>query len=224
MATEAQGYLSEIDRILVHVELRVAPVGATLSVDGRPLEKANATTLVGGTRSPGPAEAAPAGKLTVVLDPGAHVFTFSRVGFADAILNKTFAPAQTDTLNVELSMLPATLHISSDRPGSIVTVNGSDVGPVPVDVRRPPGSYRVIVKHDGFMPYDTRVAVQPGQEANLQAALVKETPSLLSRWWFWTAAGVVVAGATTATYLATRPAPERAQVSGGSLGWTLPVK
>src|SRR5262249_6918763 len=157
------------------VSISVAPAGASLSVDGRPLERStradDASVFVAGIRAPRPGAPVPSGGFPVALDPGAHVFTFSRKGVSHRIVNRTFSAGSTSNLKIELDKLPATLHIASDRDGAIVTVNGSDVGPVPVDVLRPAGSYRVRVKKDGFLPYDAQVAVKPGEELTLRTKL-----------------------------------------------------
>ena len=55
------------------------------------------------------------------------------------------------------------------------------------------------------------------------ATLKLHKPSIVTRWWFWTAAAAVVAGATITTYALTRPAPERPPLDGGGLGWAVRV-
>jgi len=104
-------------------------------------------------------------------------------------------------------------------------VNGTDVGPAPVDVLRPAGSYKLVVKKEGRIPYEARVSVQAGEEVKVHATLLEDKPALTERWWFWTAASVVVAGAALGTYVATRsePEPTRTAVSGGSFGWKVKV-
>jgi hypothetical protein len=223
LVTEAKGALLQIDGILVKVTLAVTPPEAKVVVDGRPLEKGDGDKLLAGLRAPGPGEALPKSPSVVILDHGAHVFTFQREGFADAVVNKTFSPGKSESLNVELEKLPATLRITSNRPAALVAVNGVDVGPVPVDVLRPAGTYKVLVRDEGYVPYEGALSVKPGQSSSLKADLAPEKPSIFSRWWFWTAAGVVVAGAATTTYLVTRPEPKRAPVNGGTLGWTVSV-
>jgi hypothetical protein len=223
LATEAKGALDQIDAILVNVSLKVEPAEAKVMVDGRPLDKGPGATLVAGLRAPGPGEALANAGAVVVMDPGAHVFTFQREGFADVLVNKTFSSGKADTMDVKLERLPATLRISSNRTGALVSVNGLDVGPVPVDVLRPAGTYKVLVRDDGYVPYEGALTVKPGQSSSLNADLKPEKPSIFTRWWFWTAAGVVVAGAATGTYLLTRPDPKRTPVSGGTLGWAVSV-
>jgi hypothetical protein len=80
----------------------------------------------------------------------------------------------------------------------------------------------VKVQKPGFKPFETQVNVEAGQEVDLQAPLVKNEQSVLGRWWFWTAAGVLVAGAVVTTYALSRGETTREQpVNGGGLGWAV---
>lgn len=223
LVSEAQAILGELDRMLVRFELTVAPAEAALAIDGRPLFPAG-TELVAGIRSPGPGEPPPSGTFKVVLDPGLHILMFSRRGFRDTTVSRSFSAGESGSLTFELSRLPATIKVSASESDALVAVNGVDVGPAPVDVLRPAGLYRVMVRRDGFVPYESQVTVEAGQEAAMRATLRRETPSVFSRWWFWTAAGCVVASAAATTYFLTRPNPERPEVSGGTLGWKAEVK
>jgi hypothetical protein len=227
---EDKTFLAELDGLLSSASVTLSPPNAAVAVDGRPLAAradgdAQNTVLVAGVRAPGPGEAAPAASFRVVLNPGAHVFTFSRAGFADAVVNRTVAPGQTVDLHLELDRLPATLHVSASETGSIVTVNGVDVGVAPVDVSRPAGAYRVVVVKPGFKKYEQQIDAAPGQELDLVATLPREEKAITSRWWFWTAAGVVVVGVAAGTYALTRTETTRQEpLDGGGLGWTVKAK
>jgi hypothetical protein len=223
--TEANGFIAEIDRILARATMTIDPPEAAIAVDGRPLaalatEKGQ-TTLAAGVLPPGPGAPPPAAAFTLVLDPGVHVFTLSRKGFTDAVVNRTFAPGSTSTLDLKLDLLPAMLKVTSTQRGAIVRVDESDVGPAPVDVLRPSGTYRVVVTQKGFIPYDTRVTVKPGEELKLSAQLTEDKPTILSRWWFWTGAATVIAAGVVITYVATRPTPEPPPYDGGTTGWVV---
>ena len=150
---------------------------------------------------------------------GRDVVTLSRKGFTDAVVNKTLAPGSSTSLNLKLNLLPATLKVTSLQAGALVRVNDTDVGPVPVDVLRPAGNYRVQVLHEGFIPYSTLVTVRPGEEVKLRAPLEVFKPSILSRWWFWTGAVAVIGGGIAITYFATRPTPQPPPYDGGSANW-----
>lgn len=229
LKTELNGFLAQIEQLLVKVEVVLKPADAAFAVDGHPLEAAGpseqgaagTTTMVAGTRPPGPGEAPPVSTFTMIIDPGSHVLTFGRKGFADAVVNKAFTPGSSTKLELELDRLPATLAFASSLPGAIVIVDTVDVGVTPVDIQRPAGRHHVSVKKPGFITYEADLDAHPGERVDLKANLKEDKPALTQRWWFWTAAGVLVAGVAAGTYFATRPSPERPALNGGGLGWTL---
>jgi PEGA domain len=219
-------FLGEIDGVVGAVDVSLAPADAAVAVDGQPLELVSSTaggaagpTLLAGTLPAGPGKAPPAAKFRVVVDPGAHVFVVSREGFADAVKTITVRPGEKTRLDLTVERLPASLAVSADRSEAVVTVNALDVGIAPVELSRPAGKYHVVVRRPGFVPYEVDAALQPGQKTELRAKLEPEQQSLLGRWWFWTAAGVVLAGAAVTTYAVTRPEPRRPPLDGGGLGW-----
>jgi hypothetical protein len=220
LVAEAKGWLAQIDKLLASVDVTLDPPTSTIAVDGRPLEAAPDHTLVAGLRLPGPAEAAPSARFTVVLDPGVHVITLSRKGYSDSIVNRTFVPGATTSLVLALDRLPTTFHVDADQANAIVRFANMDIGAVPIDVSRPAGVYRVQVNKSGFVPYEATVTGSPGELVNLRAKLAVSHPSIFTRWWFWAAAGVVVAGAATATYFLVRQPPPP---NGGGLGWSVPI-
>jgi hypothetical protein len=224
---EAHAMLGELDRIVATLDVIVSPANAAIAVDGRPLEAADTDTdralFFAGTRAPGPGEAIGVPAFRVAVDPGVHVLTFSRPGFSDAVVNRTVGPGAVLPLRIELDRLPSTLRIESDRPDAIVSLNGVDVGPTPVEVQRPMGLYRVVVRARGYADYETAVSTRPGERVELLAKLPEVHPSLTARWWFWVATGAVVVGVGAGTYFLTRssPPPERPPIDSGGLGWTL---
>ncbi len=221
LRAETNGFLAQIEQVLARVDVVLAPVDASLAVDGQPLQVEEAGVLVAGTRPPGPGESPKVSRFALVVDPGSHLFTVTRKGFADAVVNKTFLPGARTSLSLELDKLPATLAFSSNQARAVVAVDTLDVGVAPVDIQRPAGRYHVVVKKPGFVTYEADVDARAGERTDLRVTLKEEPRSLTSRWWFWTAAGVLVAGVAAGTYVATRPEPERPPLNGGGLGWTL---
>ena len=224
LQTEAKALIDQIDRSLVRVAVTLEPAHASLAVDGRPLRRAPAAdklVLVAGVEPPGPGVRPPSGRFELVMNPGAHVITISRQGYADAVVRKSFAPGDKKTLDLRLERLPATLRVSANVEDALVSVSDVDVGPVPVEVRRPAGSYRVIVQKDGFEPYEASVSMRAGQESSLSASLRPEERALTQEWWFWAGAAAVVATGVVVTYVLTRPEPEPPPYDGGSTGWVV---
>ncbi len=225
LADETKKSIEEVARLQAQLDIEIAPDEVKIAIDGRPLEPHRgpdgSAILLAGTLPAGPGAPAPKGRFRVVLDPGSHVITVSRVGFADAIRNELLGPGSSRELKLELNRLPATMRVASQPEGGQVLVDDADVGLTPLSISRPAGRYRVTVKRTGFLPFETQQALDPGQNIDVTATLREETPALPQRWWFWTGAGVLLAGAAATTYFLTRPEPTRPAVDGGGLGWAV---
>lgn len=221
---ETAGFVAEYARVLARVAVRLSPADAGLAVDGRPLRErreGDRFVLEAGLEAPGIGKAPSASEFDLELDPGTHVLTVSRLGYRDVVVTRDFAPAQRGTLDLVLSRLPGTMHVSASPADSLVRVEGVDVGLAPIDVTRPPGIYRISVSRAGYTNFQNDITLSPGEEANVRAHLEVERVPLTKRWWFWaTAAGVLVTAAVV-TYAVTRPTPEPAPYDGGSAGWVV---
>ena len=145
----------------------------------------------------------------------------TRKGFADSVHTQTVKPGEHSSITLSLERLPAILAIASNVKGAVVTVDSLDVGESPVLLSRSPGKHHVIVKKSGYLPYEIDADLRPGERVGIEATLREEKRALTQKWWFWTAAGAVIAGAATSTYLLTRPDPERPAPNGGGLGWVV---
>ena len=228
LVAENKAFLTQLDQLLATANVVLEPATATVTVDGRPLAARGEGAdriMVAGVREPGKGDPAPSQKFRLLLNPGAHVITLARPGFAEAVISRTVAPGSTTDLKLELDRLPAVMHVTSNEEGAVVAVNAVDVGIVPVDVSRPAGDYRVTVTKPGFKRYENNVTVRPGEELTLGASLSKHETSLTERWWFWTVAGAVVVGAGVGTYALTRgESTVQEPLNGGGLGWTVKAR
>ena len=84
----------------------LAPAGARVAVDGRPLDAGSGAELVAGTRETGPPEVVSTASFTLVLDPGTHVIVVSAPGGADLVVTRDLAPGASAPLTLSLA-LPA---------------------------------------------------------------------------------------------------------------------
>jgi hypothetical protein len=227
LVTDAKAYSDEIDRLLVKLDVTVAPADAALAVDGRPLQsvagEGGKTLFYAGILPPGKGDVLPTDHVSVVLDPGVHVFTVSRKGFNDVIVNKSYGPGVAEPLKLELDKLPGTIRISANRDAATVMLANVDVGLAPVSLTRPGGTYEVRVLKEGFVPYQSAFKLNAGEEATMNADLQPERNPIYKEWWFWAAAGAVVAGIVVTTYFVARsdPAPTRPPLDRGGLGWVV---
>lgn len=92
------------------------------------------------------------------------------------------------------------LMVRSPQAGAAVSIDGAPVGQVPLELPLNAGQHEVVVTKDGFKPSKSRVIVVTGQRKETSIDLAG-TPGLLTRWWFWTSVGVVLAGGV-ASYIA----------------------
>jgi hypothetical protein len=107
LATAAKTYLAELEGRLAHAVITVSPEGASILVDGRPLERAVTDglrpVLWAGTRDLGPAEPLPASTFELQLDPGAHVLVVSKAAYGDQVTTRTFEPGAEVQVTLQLS-------------------------------------------------------------------------------------------------------------------------
>jgi hypothetical protein len=94
LALAAKEYLAEVERQIAHAVISISPEGASVLVDGQPLERAVTDgprqVLWAGTRDLGPAEPAPASTFELQVDPGAHTFVVSKAGYVASVSTRTF--------------------------------------------------------------------------------------------------------------------------------------
>jgi hypothetical protein len=227
IVTDVRRFLLEIDQIIAALDVTLDPADAAVAVDGQPLEvvapQDGVPTLVAGTLPAGPGKPPPAGTFRVLLDPGSHVFVIAREGFTNAVHAEVVRAGERRALALAVARMPATLAITSNEASAAVSVDRLDVGIAPVTLLRPAGTHHILVRKPGFDPYEIDATVAAGQRAELAATLKLHKPSIVTRWWFWTAAGAVIAGAAITTYALTRPTPTRPPLDGGGLGWAVRV-
>jgi hypothetical protein len=80
--------------------------------------------------------------------------------------------------------------------GASVALDGKPMGVVPVESPILPGTHKIGVTREGYDDADTSVVVVAGERKDVAVPLAKKA-SLLAKWWFWTAVGVVAVGVTT---------------------------
>ena len=219
---EVAGFIAEYERLLARVPVKLAPKGAGLAVDGRPLrERRDGSRLVleAGILPPGIGQPPSEDAFELELDPGTHVITVSRPGYRDVVVTRDFPSGENPMLELVLAHLPATIRVSSSPPEAIVRVDDVDIGLAPISVTRPPGTHRIVVSRAGYTPFVNHVVLGPGEQASLRAELSVAHVPVTRRWWFWTGAVVALAGAAVITYAATRPSPSPRPYDGGSAGW-----
>ncbi len=193
----AGGYVTELEGRVARLTVAPEPADSTVAIDGQP--------------SPSVA----------LLDPGQHTIRVEHDGYRAAFVDRALHSGDNGSLPVQLELLPATLAIDADVRGALVMIDGARKGLAPWQGELPGGSYQVQIRADGYASYDSRVTLRSGGRGQLHAQLVREKPSIVTRWWFWTALGATATGIAVGTYFAARREPPPAPYSGGTLGWVV---
>jgi hypothetical protein len=122
-----------------------------------------------------------------------------------------------------LLLLLGQLRIEMKAPaGAEIRVNGKLLGTAPLSklVRLPPGSVNVTAIKKGYYAFKRDLDLPAGKVTRVSITLVKIKPKVVKvsvktpvwkKWWFWTAVGVLAAGAAAGAgvgYYYGRPARE----------------
>ncbi len=108
------------------------------------------------------------------------------------------------------------LVIVRTRPSANIDVDDTPIGRSPVELRLRPGQHTVIAKAAGHETEKMVMTLSPGDRREVDLALRDASPGLVTRWWFWTAVGLVVAGGVAGTYALTQErSPDRGTFGGG---------
>lgn len=224
-ADETRSLLREAERALGHVDIRFEPADAELSIDGRPLTR-EGNAYVAGLAPEGPPEAvsqefrrASGAAFAVAMDPGAHTLRVTRSGFAEEVRTVDVAKGQEQSLTLRLRELPGTLRVSS-TPSATVYLAAEKLGPSPLVIERPKGTYLVTLKRDGYVAFSSRVVLAPGERKDLVATLLRESTPITRTWWFYAILGGAAAALAVTTYAIVRSS-EAPTSDGGSLGWVV---
>lgn len=132
-------------------------------------------------------------------------------GGGSAVVNATLVSKQSTGF----------VRITSPVAGALVRVDGKRIGTVPVELVLERGRHKVELSKDGYENGTSSVVIMAGQKKELSVPLASE-PGLLSRWYFWTAVGVVVVGGAVATAaLLTERSADRGDIPPGQISGPL---
>jgi len=123
----------------------------------------------------------------------------SKIGHADFATTVDLAGGRTTPVAVPLAPKnESVLVVRASVPGARVAVDGEEAGTVPTEIVVRPGSHAVVVSQDGYETRQVSALVGLGQRSDVDLHL-EEKKTVAERWWFWTAVGVGLATAVTAT-------------------------
>ncbi len=194
---DLKAQVPQLAELLVELRGKVSELTVTVSVAG-------ASVVVGG-RVLGKAPLAG----PVRLNAGPAVVEVTADGFHPFKKSVVLPGGKSLAVDARLKTKSKTgiLRVDSPVVGAIVFVDGAQLGKVPAEKELLAGKHAVIVRADGYEEARTSAVVTAGERRTVTVKL-DETPAVTSRWWFWTGAGVVVAGgvALTVALLTERPA------------------
>lgn len=190
--------LAEVRALVAEVAVRVDGAPALVEVDG---------VAAGRTPLDGP----------LLLSPGHHLIAAVREGEEPAKKELAVISGQ----RVEVTLAPqrrvttATLSVHSKPPGAELFVDGRFAGREPWSGTLEPGGHEVRAQLAGHEMARAELVLTAGQSRDLLVELAPLPPPTkwYKRWYTWTLAGVLVAGAVGAGvggYIATHPGPDLA--------------
>jgi hypothetical protein len=141
------------------------------------------------------------------LYKGTHTIKVTKRGHSEFLDVVKIDVGKTVTLEVELFALSAPVSVTSKPTGAIVLVDDLAVGTTPYNGDLEPGSRRIRVKLDGYLPSEKVVELIAGGEYKVDFPLAPEPPPpeslrkgpskpIYKKWWFWAATSVVAVGVT----------------------------
>lgn len=171
---EVRSTIAELRRGIAPVSIDTDVPGVEIRIDGR---------TVGETPLPGP----------LSLAAGTRLLEADRDGYVSHRVELRVVGGEAQS--VELSMAPvaasAMLRVSASVPGATVRIDGSDVGPVPVERQLGEGGHAIEVRAEGYETFVREVVLAARQDRELHAEL-EEVGALYEQWWLWAIVGGVV--------------------------------
>ena len=193
-------------QLIAEIRQRVATVTIRTNVDGARIVVRE--TVVG--RSPlGSPLRLTSGKAVVELEAEGYFPRRETVdlpgGGALALEMPLFSRSTTGILGVRAS-----------AAGAEVFVDGRRAGIAPLETNVTGGVHRIVVTHPDHADYETSASVAAGGRKDVTASL--ESPSVVSRWWFWGGVGTAVAaGAVVTIALLTERSADSGDIPPGQL-------
>lgn len=123
-----------------------------------------------------------------------------------------------EALKLEAVLSPKSkdaLIVVKTRPNANISIDDKPMGPSPIELRLPAGHYVLKAEARGRETERFPMTVTADERRELDIEL-RETPSVFSRWWFWTGVGAVVVGSVVGAYaLTTERSPDRGTFGSG---------
>jgi hypothetical protein len=142
------------------------------------------------------------------VKPGTYTIRVQKRGFAPFVDTVMAGAGQDSEVEADLVPTGGIVTITSNVTRAQVLLNGKALGRTPFDGDVSPGKHQMQVVAPGYLTDTRQIEVLAGEELAVDITLqlvpdpvVQEDKSLLGRWWFWSAIGVVLVGGVAAGVL-----------------------
>ncbi len=192
----------------VHLECSAPPLATAGDTAARALILANGRVVANGCRDQ-----------DVRLKAGRTELRAEADGYVGRRIDVDLVGGQRATVRVELAPRDTSglLRLTSDPDHATVTSDGRDLGATPVEVALSAGTHRLMFQADGHEPLELSIVVEANKTKELPLVHLDKKPSVLTRWWFWTGVGAVVAGGVALTVaLTTERSPDTGTIPPGT--------
>ena len=159
----------------------------------------------------------------LAIDPGAHVILVKKKGYRtiERRVNASAGSRLSIRIDAAAKPLPAKLIVRSSPRTAAILLDGKRVGVGQYQAALKPRNYWLGISSDGYEANRRRLSLSPGATERVTITLERTpSPSVFTRWWFWSGVAVVAA-ATTVTILLLQPDDEEPHQ--GSLGVVVPA-
>lgn len=214
---ELKARVPKLDELLRDVRNRVSTLVVSAPVDGADIRVGE--RVVGKTRT---------GQVIIRVNAGKQKLVVSKDGYFPFEKDVALAGGKIETVDANLTTRASSglLRITSPVIGAAVAVDGRGIGIVPAESAVSPGSHRVSLQREGYENAETSVVLAAGEKKEVDVPMAQHA-SIFTKWWFWTAVGVVVTGGVVSVIaLTTEKSPDTGTIPPGQvkaelrlLGW-----
>lgn len=182
---KAAEILAKLLSRVVEIQLADLPDGARVTVDGRSLG------------------AAPLGGIP--LPPGHHSILVNAAGYLPGELEISVVQGMDPIVRVPLSEIrrAAMVRIRCNVIGAMVHIDGNVAGLTPLALELPSGGHSLEVSAPGYQTHRGELAVEAGQEREVEILLEKTPPPIpaYKKGWVWGLVGTGAAGVAAAVLI-----------------------
>jgi hypothetical protein len=130
------------------------------------------------------------------VDAGNVAIRVEADGFVTIEQTIFLAPKTEETVHLVWKRveLNGTITFRATVAAAVLYVDDEKRGQTPIELSLAPGRHSVKLTHPEYEPLDSEVNVVAKERREVTLAL-HEKPPIWAKWWFWTGAAVIVAGA-----------------------------